>query len=299
MGTNRLKALAVVMTLGLFVAGARAETYRVNARENPQEVSAFTLDFGEALGGVASGMIALTDYTLEVDSTNGSARFMDYYQEIEAITLPGGVSTGNIVVTVVDGTSAGTYDTATGRFDTAEDYAVFFEADLSMFGLESPVILSSTSAGAVDLGSIEGGFINFAWTGDGDLANPFDPSQRINFSYTCSVNTVFPVSASMYVGLAIVPDVLNIDLSAGYQNSLLSKLDRSLFALSRNNTTAAANNLFAFAHAVDAQAGKRFSVEDADRLINNALDTIEALGTSTAKSVFTPHGRGPGKGTSR
>ncbi len=299
MGTSRLKALAVVMTLGLFVAGAQAETFRVNARENPQEVSAFTLDFGEALGGIASGMIALTDYTLEVDSTNGSARFMDYYQEIEPINLPGGVSTGNIVVTVVDGTSAGTFDAATGRFDTGEDYAVYFDADLSMFGLESPVILSSTSAGTVNLASIEGGFINFEWSGVGDLANPSDPNQRLNFAYTCTVNTVFPVSASMYVGLAIVPDVLTIDLAQGYQSSLLTKLDRSLFALGRGNTMAAINNLFAFANAVDAQAGKRISIEDADRLINNALDTIEVLDQSTVKSAFTPHGRGSGKGHSR
>ena len=90
MGTNRSKVLAVVLTVGLFVGCAQAQTFRVNARENPLEVSAFTLDFGEAMGGIASGMIALTDYTLEVDSTNGTARFNNYYQEIEPINLPGG-----------------------------------------------------------------------------------------------------------------------------------------------------------------------------------------------------------------
>jgi len=299
MGTNRWKALAVVLTLGLFVAGARAETFRVNAREDPQEVSAFTLDFGEALGGVASGMIALTDYTLQVDSTNGSARFVDYYQEIEPITLPGGVSTGDIVVTVVDGTSDGTFDVASGRFDTAEDYAIYFDGDLSMFGLESPVILSSTSSGTVNLGSIDGGSINFQWVGDGDLANPYDPNQRLNFSYTCTVNTVFPATASMFVGLALVSDVLTIDLSEGYQSSLITKLDRSLYAMDRGNTTAAINNLFAFANAVDAQAGKRISIEDADRLINGALDTIDQLGQTTAKSAFAPRGRASDKGSSR
>ncbi len=199
----------------------------------------------------------------------------------------------------MEGTSSGTFDVTTARFDTTEVYAISFNGDLSDFRLESPVILSSTSAGTPILDSIGGGIVRFAWAGVGDLANPSDPNQRLNFSYTCTVNTVFPVSASMFVGLAIISDVLNIELAEGHRRSLLTKLDRSLFALSRGNTTAAVNNLFSFANAVDAQAGKRISVEDADRLINSALDAIEELGLRPGKYPTVPRGRGSGKGHTR
>ena len=108
----------------LFVAThVAAEPLTLQTSEDPLEISTFSLDFGE-YGGVSSAMIARTDYELQMDTVMGTARFASYYQEVEPLTLPGGASTGNIVVEVVEGSSTGTYDLRSGVFSTNELYAV-------------------------------------------------------------------------------------------------------------------------------------------------------------------------------
>jgi hypothetical protein len=76
--------------------------------------------------------------------------------------------------------------------------------------------------------------------------------------------------------------VANLDMRKGIANSLNAKLDTALGALddlNENNDVAATNALGAFIHFVEAKRGKKIAEEDADMLIQAALNIITALET--------------------
>jgi len=181
-----LLAVAVTLMGGKAPAG---EVLMANA-QHPTLDSSFTLDFG-IYGGPRSANISITDFDLEVDPSAGTARFVNYYQEIEPLELPGGISTGDITVTITQ-SLGGSFDRATGEFVTTDDYAVSFTADLSVYGLTSPVILRSTSAGTVRFDTVSLGVTRMAWEGGGALDNPVTGEREsIPFNYTCTVNGAF------------------------------------------------------------------------------------------------------------
>lgn len=181
---------------GALVAGAMlatpamADSRFLAAEQDFQEISTFTLDFGD-VGGISEAQISQTQFVLQFDATAGTARFVDYDQQIAPLLLFGVFDTGNITVTIVPGSSSGTYNAATGQFTTTEFYEIAFEGDLSMFGLTSPVVLPSTSTGVVTFDTPGSGRIRQNWAGEGELGNPNDPENPISFTYTCNVNTVF------------------------------------------------------------------------------------------------------------
>ena len=109
--------------------------------------SFFTLDFGKF--GSTEGEVFDTRFLFRIDRDENTAGFLKYTQNIDSLTLPGGFETGAITVEVVPGTSAGVFDPATGEFETQEDYLIFFEGDLSKFGITSPLTLPSTSRGTI------------------------------------------------------------------------------------------------------------------------------------------------------
>ncbi len=180
----------VAMLAALAGAGlSLADSPLVLATQDPGQVSDFVLDFGP--GGIATAQITATRFVLELDADNGDAAFVAYEQHVDPLILPGGISTGNIVVKIVPGSSSGAFDPATGSFSTSELYLIYFEADLSMFGLVSPVMLPSASSGLATFDSATTGAITMAWSGSGELQNPSDPNQPIPFDYVCHVNTLF------------------------------------------------------------------------------------------------------------
>ncbi len=63
----------------------------------------------------------------------------------------------------------------------------------------------------------------------------------------------------------------------GVTNSLLAKLDAAQAALDRGQTSVAINNLEAFIHEVQAQAGKHIQQEHAGQLVEHAQVVIQAL----------------------
>ncbi len=256
----------------LSAAPAWAKPFSLLTREDPAQVSAFTLNFGE-LGGVSSASIARTDYELELDAPLGLARFANYRQEVRPLTLPGGFSTGNIIVEVVAGSSQGSFDPRTGQFTTSELYAVYFEGDLSAYGLTSPVILPSTSAGAVAISPETGGTIRMAWVGQGELADPFDPNSRVSFTYTCDVNTVFVAEPHLLVRLDLVPDVLDLELPMRLEDDLVTKLERAAARLDEDNATAGVHILHSFVRTV--QRSLRIPEEQAVELIAKAQQIME------------------------
>ncbi len=258
----------------LVSATSTAEPRLLVAQEDPNQISAFSLDFGE-LGGVSSSMIARTDYELEVDAEMGTARFVRYDQEVDPLILPGGFSTGNITIQVVEGSSTGAYDRRTGIFETSELYAVHFDGDLSAFGLESPVLLPSASTGFVLLDAQNGGSIGMAWVGEGELANPFDPKGTIQFAYSCEVNTQFAVDPDLLVRLMMIPNVLNLELPPRLEDNLLTLLERTTTKLDRDNTFGAARTLRAFVR--KAGNSRRIPDEEANMLISDAQEIIAML----------------------
>lgn len=265
-----------VLTVALLSGSAAlAEPAILIAGNDPAVPSSFTLDFGD-MGGIASARIATTNIALEVDPDRGAARFVDYFQEVEPLLLPGGISTGNLTIEIVQGSSVGSYDQLTGEFATEELYAIYFEGDLSAFGLESPVILESTSSGIVTLNADLGSRIAMDWSGDGVLDNPSDPASLIEFSYTCRVSAAFDAEPASLLRLALVPQVINLELALGMERNLTAKLFGAVDNLNRGHDRAALGTLGAFVHAVDAAWGRRIAELEAEGLID-AADAVAAM----------------------
>jgi hypothetical protein len=86
-----------------------------------------------------------------------------------------------------------------------------------------------------------------------------------------------------YVNLPMmaVQDLFNelgdLDLPAGTENSLLSKLDAALNCLDNGNDNAAMNILDAFKNSIEAQRGKKITSEQADMLIETADDILATI----------------------
>jgi hypothetical protein len=175
------------------VAGATADTQHFYATQDPTVSSSFTLDFG-VYGGPRSASITTTNYTLEADPVGQSTRFLSYHQTVDPLELPGGVSTGNMIVTVQQ-SSPGPYDPLTGTFTTQDMYLIYFDGDLSAYGLTSPVALPGAASGTITYSEQRAaGTIVSSWVGHGQLANPQNPEIPIVFAYTCQTQTTFTLA---------------------------------------------------------------------------------------------------------
>ncbi len=159
---------------------------------NPNLSSHFTLSFPD-YGGVADGgRITQTDFVLEIDPALGTARFEHYRQFVEPITMPGGYSTGNLIIEI-EHPSSGVFDRESGEFRIdGDEYVIYFEGDLSAFGLTSPFRLPNPSCGTVEFDSATAGATRTDWTGSGVLPGFFP----VPFSFTCSVNGAFTLEAA-------------------------------------------------------------------------------------------------------
>lgn len=273
----------VVVTLiatALCAATAQARPLAISASQDQARVSSFSLNFGE-LGGVASALIAQTDLTVEIDAETGSARLIEYQQEIDPLMLPGGFSTGNIHVEIVEDSSSGTFDSRTGEFTTNELYAIFFDGDLSAFGLESPVLLPSTSTGTITIDSnTSSGSVQLDWEGASELSNPFDPATPLSFTYICTMSTAFVPEADTMLEVSLIPFTQNLALPRWLETNLLASLNRSSYLIDIGRDNAAERNLIAFINKVDALADRRIDADDADIMIDVAEATIFLLDTT-------------------
>ena len=277
--TGRLTIPAFAALVG-FAASASAQAAHdplsLVTNENPASPGAFTLNFGD-LGVVASSNITSTTYELNVDPFDKKAHFVSYLQHVQPLILPGGLSTGDITVEVVDGSSVGSFDPYTRTFTTTEMYAVHFTGDLSAFGLTSPVLLPSSSSGQLVVDPISGGEVTMDWNGSGQLSNPFDPEHPLTFTYHCAVNTVFAPTPASVVGLALTSDVASLPLPQGVSVSLITNLYRSLIQIQDGHESRAVYGLRAFIHQVDLLSGLLIDEATADELIAAATETIELI----------------------
>jgi hypothetical protein len=259
----------------LFATGAKASPISLFAEMDQETPSSFTLDFGE-FGGRTSSYVQMTDVELQVDADVESARFVYYYSEVEPLTLPGGISTGDLTIVMVEGSSAGTYNRLTGEFTTSEIYAIYFTGDLSPYGLESPVYLPSESSGIVTFDADLGGHISRHCIGSGQMVNPFDPLTLINFAYTCSLNALFAPEAKALVDLVLTSEVEKLDLAVDVEGDLLDRLEDAKAALDAGNQRLASMLFVVFKNTVDAYAGDEIAQDDAVYL-NEIADAIRSM----------------------
>lgn len=273
-----LATIAGCAAVALVAATASAEPQIFRATEDPFQISQFTLDFGILFGGETSAQISTTDFEIEVDEVAGTARFVSYHQAIAPLTLPGGISTGNIIVEIVPGSSQGVFDPETQTFLTTEDYAISFEGDLSAFDLESPVILPSTSTGALVRDARPStarlGSVNMVWDGASFFADPTGNFERIDFTYTCQVNTFY---SSAGPGLLTAIARTLVDSALADQNlasTLMSVLGEGSDALAAGSTRDARDAFNDFIDIVE-QAGASLTDEQAESLAGDAQELID------------------------
>jgi len=184
---NLVVAFAGVAALLLPTGAALAETQVLYAMENNDAVNEFTLTFPD-LGLTTSSKIVATRYRLEIDDS-GVARFTDYFQLVESLTLPLGISTGAITVRIKS--SDGHYDPGTQALTTQDQYEISFANDLSAFNFESPVVIDATSSGTLKNSAADARTMNFTWEGSGALPNTTTPSQPYKYTYVCTTSTRF------------------------------------------------------------------------------------------------------------
>ena len=280
-GRLTMSACAALVGLAAAASAQSARPLSIVTNENPAEPGAFTLSFGD-LGLNAVGNISTTNYELSVDPARGTAHFVSYLQHVQPLALPGGISTGDITVEIVDGSSTGSFDPLTRTFTTTEMYAVHFAGDLSAFGLTSPVLLPSSSTGELAVDPVAGGQVTMDWNGSGELSNPFDPLHPLSFTYHCAVNTLFSATAANVVGLDLTPEVLSLQLPRGIERRLVAKLDQSLAQIQRGNGPRAVHSLRVFIDQVDRLSGRVIEEADAANLITVALETIDLIGLGGA-----------------
>lgn len=192
-----LSCAASLLLVGVMGSVAAAEPTMMVAEQDFTQVSQFTLSFTD-FGIESSSAILNTNYELRAElDVAETARFTNYFQDVEPLLLPdptgqsAGISTGDLFIRVVPGSSQGTFDSATGEFSTTEFYEIHFTGDLSAFGMTSPVFLPSTSAGTVQRNPDGTGLIALQWDGEGELPNTADPDAPIRFTYVCATSTEF------------------------------------------------------------------------------------------------------------
>src|SRR5262245_57252961 len=277
---SMMSACAALVGLAAVASAQSARPLSLVTNEDPADPGAFTLTFG-GLGLNAVGHITTTNYELSVDPARGSAHFVSYLQHVQPLSLPGGISTGDITVEIVQGSSTGSFDSLTRTFTTSEMYAVHFTGDLSIFGLTSPVLLPSNSIGELAVDLVAGGEVTMDWNGDGQLSNPFDPEHPLSFSYRCASKTLFPATPANLVGLALTPDVVSLQLPHGIERKLVTKLDQSLAQIQRGSESRAVHSLEVFINQVDLLSGRMIEETDAAHLITAASDTIDLIGVTS------------------
>ncbi len=265
----------------LFAASANASPVSLVAEMDHALPSSFTLDFGE-FGGRTSSYVQMVDVELEVDPNVETAHFVYYYSEVEPLTLPGGISTGDLTIVMIEGSSTGMYNRLTGEFTTSEVYAIYFTGDLSAYGLESPVYLPSESSGIVTFDANLDGHITRHCIGSGQMVNPFDPSSLIAYSYTCSLNAQFAPEARALVNLVLAPEVEKLNLAPDVEDDLLGRLLNVEAALEARNFRLASLRLGGFSLTVEAYAGNEIALDDADTL----MDLADAVASMLRPGLF-------------
>ena len=174
---NKLCSLCAALLLTPF-SFAAPEIFE--ASFDPNLPNEYQVQFPLELGGATIVMpISGGDFSIEVDAAEGTAKLLEWNQEVEPIEILG-MSTGPITITRdTNSSSEGTYDAASRSFRVAATFLISFDdSELRQVGFLSPLPLFGTEEGTVyGVGQI--GTINMHLQGEGSVGDSA-------FSYTCS-----------------------------------------------------------------------------------------------------------------
>jgi hypothetical protein len=201
---NFVVAAVAVAALILPAGAASADQVVLYAMEDNDAVNEFTLTFPD-LGLTTTSKIVATRYRLEIDDA-GVARFADYYQLVEPLTLPLGISTGAITVRIKS--STGHYDPGSHAVTTQDQYEISFTNDLSAFDFTSPVVIEAQSSGTLKNSAADALAMNFTWEGSGSLPNTSNPSQPYKYTYVCTTSSRFGDPSTF----PAIPSITGVDL---------------------------------------------------------------------------------------
>ena len=188
---NLAVCIAAVAGSTLLVSGVQADPTTLNAFEDQEVRTNFTLDF-PSLGITRTSKVFFTRFKLELDEEAGTARFLEYNQEIDSLDLRLGINTGPIQVRILE--SRGAYDPDTRTFETQDVYEILFTNDLTSFGFESPVILPAVSSGTVTGGVANAQRVEMQWEGGGEFENASNPAEPFLFKYVSRISTIIAAS---------------------------------------------------------------------------------------------------------
>lgn len=227
-GTVARKAIVCVLGVAVSASIASAAPEVIYAVSDPNLPNYFTVNFPPELGGPQTADIMGTRFMIRLDAEAGTAGFVSWFQRVAPLSLAG-ISTGPITVRLAD-VSTGFFDAPgkgsenEGAFSTTEAYNVHFAGDLSMFGLQSPFFIPSSSTGTItyDKEGARTGIVSMEWTGVGSIPNPFDPANPFTFTYACAVNSRFVTAVACEE-----VDVLNVECRRPYLRAVVHLADES------------------------------------------------------------------------
>ncbi|NOS99223.1 MAG: hypothetical protein HOP29_01185 [Phycisphaerales bacterium] len=261
--------VCLALAAATLASSASAQSVNLSASNDLNVPSFFTLDFGPGIPHSIAN-ISSTDYVLNINSTLGTARFVSYHQEIEPLTLPGGVSTGDITVEVVPGTSVGSFNRNTGEFTTTETYRIHFTGNLAPLGMVSPVDLPGDSGGTIAFLPARTGDIHSEWIGT-TLIGP--PGFEFPVSYACTVNTHFQPELAQAELIDLVAAAAAVPVSPRVANVLTGLLANAMDAEDAGDFAAASAAVTSFVRTVKS-ARSLIANDDAARLITGAHEVL-------------------------
>jgi alpha-tubulin suppressor-like RCC1 family protein len=131
------------------------------------------------------------------------------------------------------------------------------------------------------------GYNYFGQLGNGTYINSWIPVQVSGLNNVLAIAGGWDHNVALKAGPQIIPsiqmtqqlmtDVKNLGLPSGAVSSIIPKLDNALQSLQKGNKTAAVNQLKAFINEVKAQRGKKIPLAQADDLIAEAQQIINAV----------------------
>ena len=180
----RRAALAI---LALSSSHAFAEPFVLEGQfDRTRGPNQYVVDFS-TLGGTTLIMeIRGGSFRLEVDSEAASARLLSWSQQIDAIEIVPGLSTGPMSVSLGgDSATPGVFDPSTRQFSVSATFVLEFDdSELREYGFTSPMEIVGVEQGSMyGAGSAESA-IRMYLSGTGS-------SQDREFPYTCETTSTF------------------------------------------------------------------------------------------------------------
>lgn len=186
-----------------------------------------------------------TEHELEIDTAKGTARLVKYHEEVSSILLPGDIETGAIVIEVTPGSSVGTYDQASARFSTEEEYVIRFEHDLSAYGFESPVRFVANNQGRIQWMPATEPRVQHDWRDQVTLNNPAVGDIECEFGGITD-GELRPTPDTL-IALGLSPALDGVELTDANRKLLEGQVTMARQALARSDVQEAGEHLDDFA----------------------------------------------------